>query len=448
MNTVPFGHEFKAKYFTYLDSEVTLLNHGSFGTTPTMVLDAAKKSLEEHEKYPCRDYFLTFIEEYKRQLQLVAKYLDLEYKNCAFVTNATTGVNTVLRSIPFNFSKDKILFHSTTYGACANTVKFLHDYFGLQYDVIDINYPCGNDVIVQDFEKRLQTKEYKVCLFDMITSQPGATLPYKELIQLCRKYGTWSLVDGAHAAGQVDFAFVNELKPDFLTTNLHKWLSCPKSVALLYVDPKHHVMIQTIPISHNYTAPACQYVEGDDGHNSNILVNKFAFIGTVSYSSYFAVEEALKFRKDICGGEEKIREYQWDLQEAAIPKILEVFGQGSVLLENSTNSLRSPGLFCIELPIKSECQHLIEKMSTDRIYFLNFKSKCDKIMLAEYKCYAPFQINNSHLFIRFSVQVFNEPSDYEKGAAIIKDIIYGVLEEEANNTKRDEVNSRLDSLLI
>ena len=87
-------------------------------------------------------------------------------------------------------------------------------------------------------------------------------------------------------------------------------------------------------------------------------------------------------------------------------------------------------------------------MSTDRIYFLNFKSKCDKIMLAEYKCYAPFQINNSHLFIRFSVQVFNEPSDYEKGATIIKDIIYGVLEEEANNTKRDEVNSRLDSLLI
>ncbi|CDO96417.1 unnamed protein product [Kluyveromyces dobzhanskii CBS 2104] len=429
MSATPFGYQFRKQYFTYLDSEVNLLNHGSFGTTPAVVVEAAKRALEEQERYPDASFFCSHLGDYTRYLQIVSEYLGLEYKNCAFVTNATTGVNAVLRSIPFNFQEDKILFHSTTYGACANTVKFLHDYFGLQYDVVDINYPCEDEIVVKDFQARLQTKEYKVCLFDMVTSQPGVKLPYEELIKLCKKYGTWSLIDGAHAAGQIDFTFINELKPDFLTTNLHKWLSCPKSVALLYVDPKHHAMIQTFPVSHNYIAPSCQYIEGDDEHNSNLLINKFAFVGTASYTSYFAVEEAVKFRRDACGGEENIRKYQWQLQEEAIPRILEIFGKGSSILDNSTKTLRVPGLFCVELPIPSHLGYLVEKMFSDRKYFLQYKGKVDSLMFQQ-KTYAPFQINNGHLFIRFSAQVFNERSDYEKGAPIIKEIFYRVLNED------------------
>ena len=434
MSSIPFGHQFKDKYFGYLDPEVTLTNHGSFGTTPGIVVDAAKRALERHEKYPCRDALYTVTDEYKRQLKLVAGYLGLEYLNCAFVTNATTGVNTVLRSIPFDFQKDKVLFHSTTYGACANTVKFLHDYFGLQYDVVEINYPCEDDSVLEAFEAKLKTKEYKLCLFDLISSHPGVTIPYKGIIELCHKYDTWSLIDGAHSAGQVHLKFINELKPDFFTTNLHKWLYCPKSVALLYVDPKHHAMIQTMPISHNYSSPDCQYIEGDDEHNANLLINKFAFVGTASYASYMACEVALTFRKEICGGEDKIRQYQFQLQEEAIPKVLEVFGEGSKLLENSTKTLRPPGLFCVELPIPEDLKFLVTKMTADPVFFAKFKASCEKTAVFDHKCHAPFTLNNNHIFVRFSVQVFNEVQDYEKAAAVVKGIIYENLRKEASSS--------------
>lgn len=431
MSTIPFGYEFKTKYFSYLDPSVILLNHGSYGTTPSSVIDKQKSLVESHEVYPCRHQYFEVIEEYKHQLEVLANYLGLDYYNCAVVENATTGVNTVLRSIPFDFKKDKVLFHSTTYGACANVVRFLHDYYGLQYDIVSINYPCSNDKIVSDFESFLEKDKYKLCLFDMITSQPGATLPYKELIELCHVYDTWTLVDGAHAAGQVDLSFINELKPDFLTTNLHKWMSCPKAVALLYVDPKHHAMIQTLPISHNYSAPSCQYKENDAEHNKNILVNKFAFIGTANYSSCFAIEDAIKFRKDVCGGEDNIRKYQWALQEKVIPKILDIFGEGSALLENDTNTLRSPGMFCISMAVPDRFKPLLKRMGEDSGYFAEFKLKCDKIAIFEEKCYAPFVVNNGHLFVRFSVQIFNEERDYEKGAVIIRDTILGVFDSEA-----------------
>lgn len=427
---VPFGHEFKAKYFSYLDPSVILLNHGSYGTTPSPVIDAQKLAVEEHEIYPCRYEYYDVIDEYKQNLENVCDYLDLDYHNCALVANATTGVNTVLRSIPFDFANDRVLFHSTTYGACANVVKFLHDYYGLKYDVVPINYPCNDDKILADFESFLKEKEYKLCLFDMITSQPGATLPYKELTKLCKKYSTWSLIDGAHAAGQVDLSFINELKPDFLTTNLHKWLSCPKSVGLLYVDPIHHALIQTLPVSHNYSSPYCQLKDGDIEHNRNIMFYKFAFIGTAGYSSYFSVSAAIKFRKEICGGESTIRKYQTDLQALAIPKILESFGKGALLLENDTKTIRCPGLFCVELPIPDEYQGILKKMNDSTEYFSEFKGKCDKISIFEKKCYAPFQVNNNHLFVRFSVQIFNELKDYENGSKIIKEVIFRVLKSE------------------
>ena len=96
MSTIPFGYEFKTKYFSYLDPSVILLNHGSYGTTPSSVIDKQKSLVESHEVYPCRHQYFEVIEEYKHQLEVLANYLGLDYYNCAVVENATTGVNTCL----------------------------------------------------------------------------------------------------------------------------------------------------------------------------------------------------------------------------------------------------------------------------------------------------------------------------------------------------------------
>ncbi|SCW01406.1 LAFE_0D11870g1_1 [Lachancea fermentati] len=433
--TIPFGYQFKQKYFTLLDPEVTLVNHGSYGTTPACVIERQKELCEAHEKYPDRFQAYEVEGEYRKQVELLGKYLNVDYHNLALVTNATTGVNLVLRSIPWNFSKDKVLFHSTTYGACGNTVKFLNKYFNLQYDVVDLEYPMEDAEVLRRFEEKLATGNYKLCLFDMITSMPGVKLPYEEIISLCKMYDTWSLLDGAHAAGQVDLDFIDRLQPDFLTTNLHKWLSVPKACGMLYVNPKHQGMVQSMPVSWNFGADVSVPIENpsspqEEAHNRDIMLNKFWFIGTASYCQYLCIEEALRFRSEDCGGEENIRRYQYTLQKSAIKTIQKVFGPGAELLQNSTGTLNPPGLFNVSLPIEPKYQEILNRMANDFHYFRRVKFACDKKTIGVNKAYAPFQIHNGKLWVRFSVQIFNEVQDYEIGAKSVKSVVEDVFEKE------------------
>ncbi|KAH3902853.1 uncharacterized protein SCODWIG_02116 [Saccharomycodes ludwigii] len=422
--SVPFGHKFKETYFTYLDKAVVPINHGSYGTTPTAVLDEQKYICEQHEHYPDKYEYFEAASKYIEQVKLLGDYLGLDYHNLALVSNATSGINTILRSFPFDFSKDKILFHSTSYGACANTVKFLHDYYGLQYDVVDLVFPMEDDnEILSKFEKKLSSTRYKMCMFDMISSMPSGQLPYEELIKLCHRYDTLTLIDGAHAAGQVDLSFINELKPDFLVSNLHKWLFVPKSCAFLYVDPKYHEIIQTLPVSWNYT----QKYE----NKRDLLLNKFAKTGTISYSPFLTIGKAIEFRKEVCGGEDRIRKYQMDLQQQAIPVIIKIFGPGAKLLQNKRSNLNPPGMFNIKLPVLNYNQKyeiLLKKMILDGSFFASFKQLCDHKMIYQHKVYAPFSLHNGDLWVRFSVQIFNEIDDYVIGAKIVAQVTSKVLD--------------------
>lgn len=421
-----FGHAFREKYFTLLEKDVIPVNNGSYGTTPTMVMDRLRKVCEEEEHYPDRFYNYEVKDIYVSQVKSLAKYIGVDYKNLAIVPNATVGINTVLRSIPWDFEKDSVLVHTTSYGACSNTVKFLHDTFGLKYDVADVIYPMEDSELLANFEEKLATGKHRLCMFDMISSMPGVALPYKELIKLCKKYNVLSLIDGAHAIGMVDMDFIDELEPDFLTTNMHKWLSAPKSAAMLYVNPKHHKIIQTNPISWSYV-PTATCKSADD-----IMIEKFWYLGTVSYGPMLCIEEALKFRKDVCGGEDRIRAYQNELRPAAIEAVQKAFGPGSELLENAEGTLAVPGMFNVSLPVKKEYEAMIKKFCDEPLDFRRtVKGPCEATMIREDKAFAPFLVHDNKLWVRFSVYIYNELSDYVKSAPLIRKRLEEALDQKA-----------------
>ncbi|RZC60182.1 hypothetical protein C5167_021938 [Papaver somniferum] len=60
---------------------------------------------------------------------------------------------------------------------------------------------------------------------------PSVVIPIKELVKICREENVEQIfVDGAHAIGCGDVD-MKENGADFYTSNLHKWLFCPPSVA-------------------------------------------------------------------------------------------------------------------------------------------------------------------------------------------------------------------------
>ena len=82
-----------------LDPQAIFLNHGSFGATPKKVLQAQRAWQERLEAQPVQ--FMG--EELPRALRAaaaeLAQFVGAEPENLVFVENATSGVNTVLRSL-------------------------------------------------------------------------------------------------------------------------------------------------------------------------------------------------------------------------------------------------------------------------------------------------------------------------------------------------------------
>ncbi|KAL6947047.1 hypothetical protein ACO0QE_001905 [Hanseniaspora vineae] len=414
-----FGHEFRQKYYTEQEEDTVLISHGSYGTTPSMVIEEQTKIVKEHEKYPERFVIYTSVEKYKQQVQTLASYLELEdiWKSIVLVTNTSTGINTVLRSYPWKFGTDKILLHSNSFKACKNTVEFLHDYYGLQYEIIPISYPIEDHDVVAKFKEKLQTGEFTMCMFDTVCSIPGVKMPYEELTRLCNKYDVLSLIDAAHGAGLLDLTFIKTCKPTFLVSNLHKWLSVPKSCAMLYVDAKFHKVIQTLPVSSNYRLQPSQ--------PDMLLIEKFARAGTISYASYLCTEKAIEFRSQICGGETAIRKYQQHLRDAAALKVIDcwrgISSDKANLLENSTKSLSPPGIFSIRFPVDKEKYNVVyTKMVSDQSYYSTLNKKYLNMVILKHKTFAPFFVHNKDIYVRFCVQMFNEIDDYVIGAKTIR----------------------------
>ncbi|XP_035826600.1 L-cysteine desulfhydrase [Aplysia californica] len=74
-------------------------------------------------------------------------------------------------------------------------------------------------------------------------------MPVEEMVQMCRKRNVLSFIDGAHALGSLEFN-ISAIDPDFYVSNAHKWLSCPKGAAFLYVKKSWQEMIRPAVISH------------------------------------------------------------------------------------------------------------------------------------------------------------------------------------------------------
>ena len=114
---------------------------------------------------------------------------------------------------------------TTTYGSVSQTLKYLADIpphptvstFNLQFPTKHVN-------IIQDFERHIKLlteggsitgKRKIVAIIDSIATTPGALLPWKEMVAICREAGVISVVDGAHSIGQELDINLSEVRPDF-----------------------------------------------------------------------------------------------------------------------------------------------------------------------------------------------------------------------------------------
>ncbi|KAF8194637.1 pyridoxal phosphate-dependent transferase, partial [Pholiota molesta] len=388
-----FGHGM-LKHFA-LDPSYINMNNGSYGTTPRPVMQAVTELSERIEANPDLFHRIDFKPLLDDARQRVADLVGAQLDEIVFVTNASVGLNTVLRN--FEWEEGDIIFaFTTTYNSISRTVEYLSDIPPHPTaSVIPISFPTTHAEIIETFKAYVRAHPAKpnkkrVAVIDSIISNPGALLPWKEMVNICKDEDIFSVIDAAHSIGQEVGINLKESDPDFWVSNCHKWLSGKRSCAALYVPERNqHIIKSSIPTSHAYISP-----RNRTGPN---FVEQFDWNGTIDYSSYITVTDALEFRKWM-GGEEKINEYCHDLAIKGGQVLAKILGtyvmdpDGQFTLNMVNVALPLPG----ELP---DTAATITSMH--------------RSLLARKTYSAPFH-HNGVWWTRCSAQVWLDISDFEE----------------------------------
>jgi isopenicillin-N epimerase len=230
-----------------LDPTVTFLNHGSFGACLRAILEVQRGWRDKLELNPVKFLARDLDELLEWSRSEVAAFIGADSDDLALMTNATTGINTVLRSLTFERG-DEILITNHVYNSTANAARYVAANFGAQIVVATVPFPVQSSIQALDAIVNAITPRTKLAILEHVTSPTALVLPIAELVRAFAERGIDVLVDGAHGPGMLPIR-LREMQPAYYAGTLHKWVCAPKGSGFLYVRRDKQPQIKPLAIA-------------------------------------------------------------------------------------------------------------------------------------------------------------------------------------------------------
>jgi isopenicillin-N epimerase len=361
------------------------VNHGSFGAAPRAVLEVQQEWRRRMEAEPNGFFFQVLPEALRSAAESLGAFIGAEGRDIAFVENATTGCNAVLRSLRLA-AGDEVLVLSHGYAAVRNAVRHVAEQAGARAIEAALPFPRPQpDTILAGIAAAL-TPRTRLAVVDHITSPSTLVLPLAEIVALCHSAGVPVLVDGAHGPGQIPLD-LRAIGADWYVGNCHKWLCAPKGCGFLWASPERQTDLHPVTISHGY---------------GKGFLAEFDWTGTADRSAFLCVEAAIDFHERLGG-------------RALMARNAALAAEAAVLLARRLETevgAEDPmaGAMCVvRLPVTGAA-------TAERAAELRER-------LLERRADAPLHAIGDGIWLRLSAHAYNEIEDYDR----LADLVRGVL---------------------
>ncbi|MGD1148355.1 MAG: aminotransferase class V-fold PLP-dependent enzyme [Thermoanaerobaculaceae bacterium] len=355
---------------------MTYLNHGSFGACPRPVFERYQAWQRELEEQPVEFLGRRFAALMRDVRAALAAFLGADPDDLVFVPNATTGLNAVARSIPLK-PGDEVLATDHEYGALDRTWTFMCEKARARYVRQPVPFPVESEEQVVEAVWAGVTPRTRVLFLSHITSTTALVFPVVELVRRARERRIVSVIDGAHAPGQLTLD-LRALGADFYAGNCHKWMNAPKGSAFLYARREVQPQVEPLVVSWGWRS---------ERPGSSRFVDEHEWQGTRDIAAYLTVPAAIDF----------MREHDWpavrrachELVRKARREVNEVTGQA---------------------PIAPDGDEWFAQMATMQLPCCDHET-LQRRLWDEFSIEIPTFSWNGGSYIRISIQAYNTESD-------------------------------------
>ena len=343
-----------------LDPDVVFLNHGSFGACPRPVFQRYQRWQRELEREPVEFIARRWEGLLRSAREELAAYVGADADDLVFVTNAMTGMNTVIRSLRLE-PGDEVLASDQEYGA------------------VELAWKAAGATLVRaplDALWEHMTERTRVVSLSHITSPTGEVVPVTEHCRRAREAGLLVVVDGAHGPGHVPVD-VGAIGADAYAGNCHKWLCAPKGAGFLWVRKELQERIDPLMVTWGIEEPD--------------FAKRHLRSGTRDPAAWLSVPAAIDFQ----------REWGWDEVRARCHALAATFVAESGFRAAAGEFAQ---MVAVELP---PCDpEVVQRRLFD-----------------DHRIEIPCFEHDGRPLLRISVQGYNDESDIERLSAVLDDVL-------------------------
>ena len=280
-----------------LRPDIVHLDHGFAGGCPRNVFEKQQGIRYQVEASPPDFFTHRYYKDLIAAKKSLSRFINAHDEELALVPGTTHGMNLILKSLNFR-PGDEILITTHSYASAVSLATYVADRDNAKVVTANVPFPLSSCTDVIQAILAAVTEKTRVALIDHIPSRTAVVFPIKEIVSDLTARGIDTLVDGAHAPGQVPLDMV-EINAAYYVGSCHKWMCGPRGVGFMHIRGDRLERMKPLII------PGTTSSRDVDAGSQAPLDYRLGWVGTFDPSAYLIIPEVVRFLESLVDGGSK-----------------------------------------------------------------------------------------------------------------------------------------------